>query len=364
MLATRYTMLGGRDFDDAIAELLLEQAKTTLDCEVDRTPVVMYKLHSAAEKIKRDLSAAGAQETEYSIMYLADAQDLDGYVTKEDVEAICKQKGDLFEVFYHFVFEMVSECTSDVKIDSVQICGSSMRIPQLQARLLEAVQHARQNVECVGNTLNMEEACARGCALFAQKYGVEKVLASSAEKVEVEVNGRAVSMDVFGVGVRGDGDGVANGNGDGDATNALGKNSDNATQNPKDLVAISAGSNEAPKDLDAISADSNEAPKDLDAISAGSNEAPKDLDAISAGSNEAPKDLDAISADSNEAPKDLDAISADSNEAPKDLDAISTGSNDTPKDATGDTGLFAVNGNQPLQNGNDHDCTSEWRLSL
>ena len=322
MLATRYTMLGGRDFDDAIAELLLEQAKTTLDCEVDRTPVVMYKLHSAAEKIKRDLSAAGAQETEYSIMYLADAQDLDGYVTKEDVEAICKQKGDLFEVFYHFVFEMVSECASDVKIDSVQICGSSMRIPQLQARLLEAVQHARQNVECVGNTLNMEEACARGCALFAQKYGVEKVLASSAEKVEVEVNGRAVSMDVFGVGVRGDGDGdddgdgvangngdgdgdgvangngdgdgVANGNGDGDATNALGKNSDNATQNPKDL----------------------------------------------------------------------DAISADSNEAPKDLDAISTGSNDTPKDATGDTGLFAVNGNQPLQNGNDHDCTSEWRLSL
>ena len=326
MLATRYTMLGGRDFDDAIAELLLEQAKTTLDCEVDRTPVVMYKLHSAAEKIKRDLSAAGAQETEYSIMYLADAQDLDGYVTKEDVEAICKQKGDLFEVFYHFVFEMVSECASDVKIDSVQICGSSMRIPQLQARLLEAVQHARQNVECVGNTLNMEEACARGCALFAQKYGVEKVLASSAEKVEVEVNGRAVSMDVFGVGVRGDGDGdgdgVANGNGDGDVTNALGKNSDNATQNPKDL------------------------------------------DAISAGSNEAPKDLDAISADSNEAPKDLDAISADSNEAPKDLDAISTGSNDTPKDATGDTGLFAVNGNQPLQNGNDHDCTSEWRLSL
>ena len=390
MLATRYTMLGGRDFDDAIAELLLEQAKTTLDCEVDRTPVVMYKLHSAAEKIKRDLSAAGAQETEYSIMYLADAQDLDGYVTKEDVEAICKQKGDLFEVFYHFVFEMVSECTSDVKIDSVQICGSSMRIPQLQARLLEAVQHARQNVECVGNTLNMEEACARGCALFAQKYGVEKVLASSAEKVEVEVNGRAVSMDVFGVGVRGDGDGdddgdgvangngdgdgvangdgdgdgVANGNGDGDVTNALGKNSDNATQNPKDLDAISAGSNEAPKDLDAISADSNEAPKDLDAISAGSNEAPKDLDAISADSNEAPKDLDAISAGSNEAPKDLDAISADSNEAPKDLDAISTGSNDTPKDATGDTGLFAVNGNQPLQNGNDHDCTSEWRLSL
>ena len=348
MLATRYTMLGGRDFDDAIAELLLEQAKTTLDCEVDRTPVVMYKLHSAAEKIKRDLSAAGAQETEYSIMYLADAQDLDGYVTKEDVEAICKQKGDLFEVFYHFVFEMVSECASDVKIDSVQICGSSMRIPQLQARLLEAVQHARQNVECVGNTLNMEEACARGCALFAQKYGVEKVLASSAEKVEVEVNGRAVSMDVFGVGVRGDGDGdgdgVANGNGDGDGvangdgdvTNALGKNSDNATQNPKDL--------------DAISADSNEAPKDLDAISAGSNEAPKDLDAISAGSNEAPKDLD--------------AISAGSNEAPKDLDAISTGSNDTPKDAAGDTGLFAVNGNQPLQNGNDHDCTSEWRLSL
>ena len=390
MLATRYTMLGGRDFDDAIAELLLEQAKTTLDCEVDRTPVVMYKLHSAAEKIKRDLSAAGAQETEYSIMYLADAQDLDGYVTKEDVEAICKQKGDLFEVFYHFVFEMVSECTSDVKIDSVQICGSSMRIPQLQARLLEAVQHARQNVECVGNTLNMEEACARGCALFAQKYGVEKVLASSAEKVEVEVNGRAVSMDVFGVGVRGDGDGdddgdgdangngdgdgvangngdgdgVANGDGDGDATNALGKNSDNATQNPKDLDAISAGSNEAPKDLDAISADSNEAPKDLDAISAGSNEAPKDLDAISADSNEAPKDLDAISAGSNEAPKDLDAISAGSNEAPKDLDAISTGSNDTPKDATGDTGLFAVNGNQPLQNGNDHDCTSEWRLSL
>ena len=333
-------MLGGQDFDDAIAELLLEQAKTTLDCEVDRTPVVMYKLHSAAEKIKRDLSAMGAQETDYSIAYLADGEDLDGDVTKEDVEAICKQKGDLFEVFYHFVFEMVSECARDVKIDSIQICGSGMRVPQLQARLLEAVQHARQNVERVGNTLNMEEACARGCALFAQKYAVEKVLACSAEKVELEVNGRVVSMDVFGM--RGVGDGVVKG------ANGVGGDANGVGGDANDMV----------KDTNNTTENATNTTKPTDSTNAEM----KDLDAISAGSME--NDMDAISAGSNRNPKDLDAVSADSNEAPKDMDAISTESSDDSKDMPVDTGLFTINGRLPLKSGNDHDCTNAWETIL
>ena len=348
-------MLGGQDFDDAIAELLLEQAKTVLDCEVDRTPAVMYKLHTAAEKIKRDLSATGAQETDYSIPYLANGEDLDGDVTKEDVEAICKQKGDLFEVFYHFVFETVSECASDVKIDSIQICGSSMRIPQLQARLLEAVQHARQTVERVGNTLNMEEACARGCALFAQKYAVEKVLASSCEKVALEVNGRVVSMDVFGLG------GVR------DVVGMDGVEKKKASSAAaKDLDAISEGSVEKGE----VAAGSDKGPrKDVDAISAGSNEdATRDVDAISAGSNEdAAKDMEAISAGSNEdATRDVDAISAGSNDdATKDMEAVSAGSNeDATIDPSNTNGLFVINGNQPLQSGNDHDCSNTYKVTL
>ena len=338
-------MLGGRDFDDAIAELLLEQAKTTLDCEVDRTPVVMYKLHTAAEKIKRDLSATGAQETDYSIPYLADGEDLDGDVTKEDVEAICKQKGDLFEVFYHFVFETVSECASDVKIDSIQICGSSMRIPQLQARLLEAVQHARQTVERVGNTLNMEEACARGCALFAQKYAVEKVLVSSSEKVALEVNGRVVSMEVFGLaGVHGAAMKGVDGKG------KKGARDQEGSVEKGEMRDAEAGSNE-----DAI--------KDVEGVAAGSKDATKDVEGVSAGSKDATKDIEAISAGSNEGPhKDIEAISAGSNEGPhKDIEAISTGSNE---DASNASGLFVINGNQPLQNGNDHDCTNASKVTL
>lgn len=184
--------------DMAVAELILQQAVDLLEMDISRTDSNVFKLRTAAEQVKKDLSAAGADDTSYSVQCIVDDEDADGEVTKEDMESACKREGDLFERFYHFVFSMIGECASDVHIDAVEISGSSMRIPMLRTKLLEAVQHNGHDVSRVSNTLNMEEACARGCALFAQKYLVEKRIVCTPEHVSLKSDNTEVTMDVCG----------------------------------------------------------------------------------------------------------------------------------------------------------------------
>ena len=137
-------------------------------------------------------------DASYNVERIVDDEDAEGMVTKEDMEMACKERGDLIERFYHFVFTTIEECASDLQIDVVEVSGSSMRIPLFRTKLLEAVQHNGHNVDRISNTMNMEEACSRGCTLFAQKYLVEKQIVCTPEQVCLKNDTQEITMDVCG----------------------------------------------------------------------------------------------------------------------------------------------------------------------
>lgn len=201
VLASCSEMLGGKDFDAALAELLYSRVVDMMG-EISRTEVVEYKLKQTAERLKADLSAEGVNEVPYSFELVAgDEEEIEGEVTKEDMITACASNKDnnLFDRFYNFVFNVVEKFATDVNIDVIEVAGGSMRIPMLRSKLLEAVQHNGKDVEQVSTTLNYSEACARGTCLFSQKYMVDKEINISSQIVEVPMGLKEkVAMEVCG----------------------------------------------------------------------------------------------------------------------------------------------------------------------
>ena len=100
VLKSKYDNMGGQNVDMAIAELIRKQAGEYLDMEIPQTAITEFKLRTAAEKVKEDLSAAGAEDASYNVERIVDDEDAEGMVTKEDMEMACKERGDLIERFY------------------------------------------------------------------------------------------------------------------------------------------------------------------------------------------------------------------------------------------------------------------------
>ena len=110
--------------------------------------------------MKKNLSARGADDISYEIPNMFEGDVATGVFTKEDFETACTRAENLFDKFYHIVFDTVQAVVKEERIDTVVISGSAMRTPRLQEELLRAVHHAGHEVEAVNNTLNLEEACA------------------------------------------------------------------------------------------------------------------------------------------------------------------------------------------------------------
>ena len=152
---------------------------------LNRTEAIIYKLRAAAETVKRNLSARGADDITYEIPNMFEGDMATGVFTKEDFETACTHGDNLFDRFYHIVFDTV-QAVKEQHIDTVVISGSAMHTPRLQEELLRAVRHAGHEVDSINNTLNLEEACARGCALFGEMFFEEKRFACSCEEVSVK----------------------------------------------------------------------------------------------------------------------------------------------------------------------------------
>ena len=193
-------MIGGSDLDDILSEVLYTKCCEQFKETIERTDRIDYKLKEAAEKAKKDFSADGMKETSYSISNIMDDEDGEGDISYEEFEEACKKK-NIYEIFYHFIIESIQAICGDRVIDVVEIVGSSMRIPQFRKELLKAVQHCGHAIDKISNTMNMEETCARGCALFSNLYWEEKSICCSKDSVVLKVNDKEYScMNVCGCG--------------------------------------------------------------------------------------------------------------------------------------------------------------------
>jgi heat shock 70kDa protein 4 len=154
--------LGGRDFDQAIAEWLAEKFyekyKNKLSADPKTKPKVMLKLLAEAEKAKKTLSPQGVKEASINLECLMDDLDFHIMLQASDYEAMCAPLIARFEGPIKKTLEEAKLTSQDLA--SVEIVGGSTRIGFVKKKLMQIL-----NVNNLSTTMNADEAVARGAAL-------------------------------------------------------------------------------------------------------------------------------------------------------------------------------------------------------
>lgn len=154
--------LGGRDFDDVIAnwvaEKFVEKYGKKLSGRPQDKPKVMLKILAAAEKAKKTLSPKGVIEASINLECLMDDLDFNIMLKADEYKKMCapliaKLEGPVKKTLAEAKFTCVD-------IDSVEIVGGSTRIGFLKERLSEILK-----TPTMSTTMNADEAVSRGAAL-------------------------------------------------------------------------------------------------------------------------------------------------------------------------------------------------------
>lgn len=151
--------LGGRNFDEALAQSIADQIRSAKGVDVRASPKAMYRLRAASERAKKILSAN--LKTAVHVESIAEDQDFATDYTREAFESLIP---DLLKRVEEVVLATIkgSGVSAD-DIHSVELIGGSVRIPAVKERIA-AVFNMRLEP---GSTMNQDEAVARGCALQA-----------------------------------------------------------------------------------------------------------------------------------------------------------------------------------------------------
>jgi heat shock protein 4 len=154
--------LGGRDFDEAIANWLAdkfaEKYKGKLSGSPKTKPKVFLKLLAAAEKAKKTLSPQGVREASVNLECLMDDFDFHIMLQANDYEAMC---APLLARLEGPITKALEEAKIESKdLDSVELVGGTTRIGFVKDRLMAILK-----VNTLSTTMNADEAVARGAAL-------------------------------------------------------------------------------------------------------------------------------------------------------------------------------------------------------
>merc|ERR1711871_837047 len=182
--------LGGFEFDMIIADMLADKfneiwAKKKKDSgDIRDITRPMARLRTEAKKIKEVLSAN--TEFPFKVEQLHAELDISTKVTRADFEAASKDLTDRLTVPIDKALKMANLTLSD--INSVELLGGSVRMPQVKKKLEEYFGAA--NIE-MGQHLNGDEAMALGAAFRAANlstaFRVRKVGSSDISSFGVRV---------------------------------------------------------------------------------------------------------------------------------------------------------------------------------
>ncbi|EDO07987.1 Hsp70 family protein [Babesia bovis T2Bo] len=149
--------LGGRNLDRILMNHMAKSFEK-YGCNPLESRKVRMKLEAVAVKTKRVLSAN--METGYSAECLMEDNDLNGSITREEFESLCKE--EFLPNLTEMLMDCVNLCGKTVEeISCVEIAGGVTRVP--------CVQQAISSVfgSQLSRTLNSDECIARGCVLDA-----------------------------------------------------------------------------------------------------------------------------------------------------------------------------------------------------
>ncbi|ODV81384.1 heat shock protein of HSP70 family [Suhomyces tanzawaensis NRRL Y-17324] len=151
---------GGRDFDYAIAEHFANEFKTKYKIDVHENPKAFYRVLTAAEKLKKVLSAN--TQAPFNIESLMNDIDVSSSLTREELEEYVQP---LLERVHIPIETALKEAGLKAEeIDSIEVIGGCTRVPSLKAKLTEIF--GKQ----LSFTLNQDEAIARGNAFICATH--------------------------------------------------------------------------------------------------------------------------------------------------------------------------------------------------
>ncbi|KAI0998136.1 Heat shock protein [Podosphaera aphanis] len=145
---------GGRDFDKALVEHLASEFKENYKIDIKSNPKALIRVHAAAEKLKKILSAN--QQAPLNIESLMNDIDVSTMMTREGLEALVEP---LLTRAHVPLEQALSEAGLTIEdIDIVELVGGCTRVPALKERIQKFFN------KTLSFTLNQDEAIARGCA--------------------------------------------------------------------------------------------------------------------------------------------------------------------------------------------------------
>mmetsp|Transcript_1448 Transcript_1448/g.2184 ORF Transcript_1448/g.2184 Transcript_1448/m.2184 type:complete len:777 (+) Transcript_1448:96-2426(+) len=154
--------LGGRDFDEVIAQWLAakfeEKYKGKLSAKPMDKPKVRIKLLAAAEKAKKTLSPQGVREARISLECLMDDFDFSITLKADEYKELCQPLLARLEAPVQKALEEAQLSANDLA--SVEIVGGSTRIGSIKKTLISIL-----GVDTLSTTMNADEAVSRGAAL-------------------------------------------------------------------------------------------------------------------------------------------------------------------------------------------------------
>jgi len=145
---------GGRDFDKALVDHFAAEFKEKYKLDIHSNPKALVRVHAAAEKLKKILSAN--QQAPLNIESLMNDVDVATMMTREGLEALVEP---LLKRIHLPLEAALTEAKLKVEdIDIIELVGGCTRVPALKDRIQKFFG------KTLSFTLNQDEAIARGCA--------------------------------------------------------------------------------------------------------------------------------------------------------------------------------------------------------
>lgn len=149
--------LGGKDFDDALMELLLTRLRQEYGVNLSQDLPMLAELRTRAERAKHELT----QRESTTLTLAAAGQRLRASVTRAEFEQAIRP---LLEGMKLTVQMVLDDCGLRVHdVDDVLLVGGATRVPAVR-RMLAEIFGREPNA-----SIHPDEAVARGAALFAAK---------------------------------------------------------------------------------------------------------------------------------------------------------------------------------------------------
>ena len=153
--ATAYDRhFGGRDFDRALVDHFATEFKEKYKIDIKSNGKAMVRVHAAAEKMKKILSAN--LQAPLNIESLMNDVDVHGMMKREELEALVEPL--LARVHIPLEQALLEAKLKVEDIDIIELVGGCTRVPALKERIQKFFGKG------LSFTLNQDEAIARGCA--------------------------------------------------------------------------------------------------------------------------------------------------------------------------------------------------------